>query len=151
MLQSHRSSSKQFLVIDSNSIDESSPVMDNVFKTIKPFFILIKISGIFPMSYESTVTNGKFVVKWHDMFVTFWCFSVMILLLIMNIINGEFVVAFSTLLTFAWHVSLIFGLAMLIFMFLYHVTKHKTYGIILNALNSFDQAVSRISIMEHSK
>lgn len=93
------------------------------------------------MSFLGPARNGVLSTKWSDLLASFWCFTIMIMMLWMNILDHNILIDYSTVLSTAWILSLFFGFLAVLMMFLYNLFKCQTHKKLLESVSEFDRMV----------
>lgn len=115
--------------------------MENIFTAAQPFYLLSKVMGLFPMSFEGPIEKGNFKVKWHDVIYSLFSLTVPISLIAFNLLAEVTQVSSSALLSDIWVIHSITGVSLLILQFSYQVCKRKEILRFLEAVNEFDEKV----------
>lgn len=116
-------------------------VMENIYCVFRPFYFLLKFCGLLPMSFLGPARNGVLSFKWSDLLASFWCFTIMIMMVWMNILDHNILIDYSTVLSTAWILSLFFGFLAVLMMFLYNLFKCQTHKKLLESVSEFDRMV----------
>lgn len=113
--------------------------MDNVYTIVKPFYILSKVLGTFPLSFDGPPQKRFLVTKWYDVVTPLILPGISILLIVLNalLIND------NEVLYSVWRINGIFGCCLVILQFGWQMKKFKSVPKFLEALNTFDRKVKR--------
>jgi hypothetical protein len=115
--------------------------LENFFTSVEPFLVFAKFLGFFPMSFDGPARNGKFKVKFFNIFATS-CFTLIsALILFLNITNGAFVTTDSRLLYYGWVLPSISEMFFQLGLFIKQVNQRADVVNFLKQLNSVDEKV----------
>lgn len=127
----------------SSSISRVSTTMENIYTSVKPFYILMKYLGAFPMTLEGKCEKGNFSRKWHDIVGSSLSAIIPISLLMCIQIFDDGRQSSSTLLSKAWIIGISFVQGLIIFSWCNQQYKCRNITKFLKALNKFDSKVRR--------
>ena len=116
--------------------------MDNVHTSIRPFYFVLKVFGLFPFSYEGNYKNEILKEKPLDVVMTCLAISFYIFLLFWNVVMVKELKSTSKIIGMAWSISLLLFLSLMLISAFYQIFKRKSIGKFLNLLDEFDQKVS---------
>jgi hypothetical protein len=112
--------------------------MANVFTVFHPFYLILKLVGVFPKSFVGPVEKGLLKTKCLDVIppilVILW-----ILYLIHEVTTGSHIINESLILMVAWNYSLIFELCLIILQSLYEIHHRESIVKFLGVLSEFDR------------
>lgn len=111
--------------------------MDNVYTIVKPFYILSKVLGIFPLSFDGPPQKGFFITKWYDVITPLILPGTSILLIALSALLGNE----TEMLFGVWRISGIFVCFLVILQFCWQMNKFKSIPKFLEALNTYDLKV----------
>lgn len=57
----------------------------NIFTVVIPFYVILKIFGMFPVSFDGEARLGVFKAKWHDKIVSLMAFGITVCVTAMHI------------------------------------------------------------------
>lgn len=115
--------------------------MENIYTTVKPFYIVCKILGSFPMTFEGPTMKGCFKTKWHDVLLTSCSFAFLASLAIYKLQGGNVIENKSAIMTKAWDLSLKVGLFAFLMHFCIQVGIRNKIKRFLRSLSNFDLEV----------
>lgn len=115
--------------------------MNNIYTTVKPFYVLLKVLGLFPLTFEESRTKIYFKTLWRDVFVSIIFFLASIVLITLKLTYESFIESDSVVLIRAWEYGLLLGLTMLTVTFCYQISKRNKILKFLKALQGFDDEV----------
>lgn len=115
--------------------------MDNIYTTVQAFATLLKVLGVFPMSFEGPARKGVLKTKFRDVVITIFPVSVLIVLILFALLDHKLVTIESSILAKAWNFCLILGLFMLLVAFVYQIIHRHNIRDLLQLLDNFDQEV----------
>lgn len=118
--------------------------MKNVHTSFVPFYLIAKLLGLFPFSYESERHNGILIQKYRDIASTLTSFLIFMFLYIANFFRNDSVSSSSDILPRAWDLSLHFFLTTLLISYLYQLSKWKSITKFLTLIKKFDEKVWKI-------
>lgn len=111
--------------------------MENVFTSVKPFYVLAKVLGLFPLSAESSWENGKFKTNLLD--VSHW--SLVSILIALNVFFDDGPASTSPLVAMMFKIQAMFGTFLISILFFYQMAKRHSIVKFLRAVDEFDQRV----------
>lgn len=115
--------------------------MSNIFTTIRPLYLVSKIFGFFPMSFEGPPEKGNFVVMWRDLITPFLNGLLAILLVASVHLYPLDSKLFTPLMTSITHFIGIFGTILNFTQLVFQTSKHRSIAKFIMDLNSFDKKV----------
>lgn len=80
--------------------------MDNIFTALKPFLDVMRISGIFPFSFDGDPAKGVFKIKWQGVIATLCFILLLIATTYLNYAYKGFIASDSTVLDEAWYITI---------------------------------------------
>lgn len=116
--------------------------MENIFTSVQPFYVLAKVLGTFPMSFDGPACKGLFKVKWHDLTVSALLFAFLLTLSFLKISLADSFIVESVVLQEAWGLSLIAGLYITLAQLAFQIYKRNEIKQFLRHLDDFDLEVS---------
>lgn len=119
--------------------------MENVYSTAKPFYILAKILGLFPLSFVGPKVKGVFRTKWHGVLSSILSISFLIFLIVMNCYDKDNAGFDSAMLKNVWHLQALFELMMIFCNFMFQIRKRHLIVNFLEDLDNIDVKVQAIS------
>lgn len=118
--------------------------MENIFTTIEPFCIVMKMFGIFPISFDGPAYKGVFKTTFCDALATIISLCLLLLIIIANMLYDESVLTSSLMLTKAFSFLIRTELFSMILMFAYQIYFRKSIVEFIKWINIFDQKVNQI-------
>ena len=116
--------------------------MDNIHTTFTPFYCVLKLLGIFPISYQGSFRKGVMEQKFLDVLFSIIFFLVCLFLFLINFSRSEKVCSSSDILGRAWDWSLQICLSLLLISLCYQLVKRKSIVNFLGLIEEFDLKVS---------
>lgn len=113
--------------------------MENIYSVAKPFYILAKVLGIFPMALNDR--KNVFKVKWLNLAYSFLTLSVPLGLNICNVLSGN---SYELWLMTIWKTLAIFGVSLITLLYFYQFSKRQEIAMFLKAIDRFDQQVGKV-------
>lgn len=115
--------------------------MENVYTIIKPFYILAKVIGLFPLSFDGPMYKGIFKTKFYDVLIPVIVPGMSISLIALNIIINEGPASSSAMLADVWKIHTVFGCFLVILQFVVQMNNYKSIPKFLEVLNNYDLKV----------
>lgn len=115
--------------------------MRNIFTTIRPLYLVSKVFGFFPMSFEGPPEKGNFVVKWHDLITPFLSGSLAVLLMVLVNLYPMDAKIFTPLMVSSSYFISIFGTILNFIQLIFQTSRHRSFAKLLMDLNHFDAKV----------
>lgn len=115
--------------------------MKNVFSSVIPLYTIIKAFGLFPLSFDGSIEDGKFISKWRDFVVPICSVIIALSIIFLNIIVPVYITGFSRLITIIFHLHGVIGSGMIFALFFYQISKHRRIVHFLESLHNFDLKV----------
>lgn len=119
--------------------------MENIYTSIKPFYVYAKLLGIFPLSFVGKPTNGVLKVKPHDILITSFSFALLIGLIFLELHFETFIKSDSSILTKASKASVAASLFLLVSSFFYQISRRNEIKHFLEILRIFDEEVRKLA------
>lgn len=115
--------------------------MDNIYTAFRPFYIAMKVLGIFPVSFEGPARKGILRQTFSDIFLS--CISIIpfITLFVVSCSRQNSMDLASQILPRAWSLSNLFCLTMLVLSYSYQIAKRGSIIKFLELLEGFDKEV----------
>ena len=117
-------------------------MIENIYWSAKPFYILAKFLGLFPLS----LTQNKFEFKWHGKISTVFMITFLIFLIFVNLVLKDGPTTSSQLLKQIWEVQAIIGLSLILLQFLHQFRKRYFIADFLLAIENIDKKVKKIPL-----
>lgn len=112
--------------------------MENIYTTVRSFYYLSKVLGVFPKSFNGPTSKGALKTKWYDILISASSF-LLLLVLIVIICNSEGVIKVdSSILVRAWEISLVVGLLFLLIQVCFQLYNRNKICDFLRHLHEFD-------------
>jgi 7tm Chemosensory receptor len=123
--------------------------MENIYSSVKPFYNLSKILGLFPLSFDGSETKGRLELKWHGVVSCVVTVLILTLLLFMNFLDEEDPSS-SAMLNNVWNFQVVFGLILLLILFIYQIKQRNAIADYLQIIKNIDDKVkcSKTSIID---
>lgn len=115
--------------------------MENIFTAARPFLILMKVFGLFPLPTVSHAVKGDFKLRLQDLVFTLFGFCLISSVIVVNIYRDRVEYTSSKILPIAWETTLMFELLSLAVFFFYQHSKRKRIAEFLHLINDFDKKV----------
>lgn len=119
--------------------------MQNIYTTVKPFYIYARLLGLFPLSQEDSTEKGIFQVKWHSVAPTFIAMTVVLSQLFLLVFSQEPSEGPTKFHSTAWNIQTAVNVLIATIQLFYQTSKYRSILKFVFSLNSFDQKVSKIS------
>lgn len=117
--------------------------MENIFTVVKPFYILAKVLGLFPMSYEGLTNKGKLTFKWRDAIPACLSLALQVTLLVMVLKFADEPASSSTLINQIWIIQCFVAFIFLFLLFIYQIGKCKSIANFLHPIYKIDERVRK--------
>lgn len=124
--------------------------MENIYTCYKPFYVLSKCLGMFPMSFEGPPRKGKLKVKWHDWLLPGFATLIPTAIIAVNIFCDDSPASTSPFLSKLWVIEILFGVFLMMTQFPYQLLKHRNIEEFLNRVHHFDQKVELLFALKTS-
>lgn len=115
--------------------------MENIFDAVKPFYYISKLFGMFPSSYEGDI-KGRFKTRWSDIAASCCSLSILIVFIALSLFVVETPSSASNLLSQLWGAEASFGTILLLFAYLYQISKVQSFVNFLQSVDKIDKKVS---------
>lgn len=115
--------------------------MENIYTTVKPFYILSKVLGSFPMTFEGPPEKGFLRTKCQDILATGCSFIVLTVLALYKLTSENVFQCDSFIMIKSWDVSIVVGFFVFLMHFCVQVAVRKNIKKFLRRLHNFDQEV----------
>lgn len=126
--------------------------MENIFTVFRPFYLLLKTFGAFPISFVGPVGNGVLRTKWHDFLLPILSLSLFFLLLVVKVSTESFVKSNSTILAIAWNYLIVFDLLTLLIQLCFQISRRAVIKQFLKLLNEFDRELTKLGLrVDHKR
>lgn len=118
--------------------------MENIFTATKPFYVLAKVLGLFPLSAKSPWENGKFKTNLLD--VSHWFVMIFLasILIAINVFFDDGPASTSPLVAMMFKIQAMFGTFLISILFFYQMAKRHSIVNFFRAIDEFDQRVCNI-------
>lgn len=117
--------------------------MENIYTSAKPFYICLKVFGIYPMTFGPT-TKKFCKTKCQDILITCCSLSVLIALIVIHLVYGIDLKADSPILFKTFQVSVVFDLFMIFAQYFVQLVKRNGIRNFLELLHKFDIDVNKL-------
>lgn len=133
-------SSKSTLFTDKKTVKEK---MENVYSSIRPFYIYMKILGAFPVSVNRPSEKESSLQSFFNVFTSSCSIFIFIFLFCVNLFRGltQFSGYSAQFINTIWHASLFIYLITMFFTTCYQISKRHAIRNFLRLLDSFDRKV----------
>lgn len=118
--------------------------MINILTSFKPFLNVLCVFGIFPLSHKDFPEKEGNKFSSLGIFFSTCHFSVIILLLYLNVLNDIAWTSTSTILSCAWNYISTYSNLFILFMFFYQICKLNSIKKLFFILKKFDELVRQI-------
>lgn len=115
--------------------------MENIYTSSKPFYNLVKLLGLFPMSYDGPVHKGILEVKHLDIISTIISMSLCVFLFCLGLIFEDGAVSTSKFLSQVFVVHHLCANVLIFFNAVYQTSKYRSIAKFLVAIETFDLKV----------
>lgn len=115
---------------------------ENVFTSARPFLVLMKILGLFPLSFEGSAEGGRWERKLRDYSYSLCKFVFWILLVIANILYSDFIESSSFIMRNIFNFSISVGFISIPLMLFSQWCKCSNVPIFLSSINDCDRKVN---------
>lgn len=119
--------------------------MENIYTTLKPFYILIKSMGLFPMSFEGPPRKGFFKTKKIDVSASCVAGMLPVCMIALNLMIQDPVVSTSPFVSKMFVVSAFVGVCTIFCQFWMQIRLRHSILNFLGLLNNFDQRVRNLA------
>jgi len=116
--------------------------MENIYSVAKPFCLLLKLLGLFPLSFS----GGNLKYRWFDFIAFLGPLIVSIVLVILNILTDEVALGTSKILLKAWNILLIFCLICITVLIFYQQCKRHSIMRFFSIIQEFDRKAERLGM-----
>ena len=117
--------------------------MENIFTSIRPFYILTKTLGLFPITMESPETKSFSKLNLTGVISTCLTFLFLIILIILNIAGDDVKISSSEMLSKLWRLEVFLGLLLMCVQFFYQIGKHRSIVKFIFDIHEIDQMVKK--------
>lgn len=119
--------------------------MENIFSASKPFLILSKVFGFFPISLVFSSKKISVTTQWLDIFFTCCNFLILFTFNVLTWQNSYVLASTkSSFLNSAWNLIRKIELIFYVFLFAYQISRRKQIVAFLKKLHRFDEKVRYI-------
>lgn len=115
--------------------------MENIYTTVRPFYILTKSIGLFPMSFDGPPRKGFFYTKWTDVVASCISGVIPVFMIAFNIMVDASAVSTSPFMSKMFVVSAFVGICAIFLQFWLQISLRHSILHFLACMNSFDQRV----------
>lgn len=115
--------------------------MEDVYTSFKPFFVIGKVFGTFPIFMDSSAKKITVKEKIADFITSFLSIGVFCAIFMVNFIRQGSLLSSSKILDSAWRLSLLLCLAMMIVSLFYQLFKRESIIKNITILNRIDKMV----------
>jgi hypothetical protein len=77
---------------------------ENIFGVVFPFYVILKLSGMFPKSFQGEIRLGVFKTKWHDKVISLVAGMVLLCVILQQTLQPYEKFNKSMLLTSGWQI-----------------------------------------------
>lgn len=115
--------------------------MENIFTAAKPFLVLLKLFGVFPMTFKGAIRKGYFETTIKDHFYSLCTFGVWLFLIVLN---GLYYTSFETssfMMRNVYKFSLTIGFLSAFIMASYQRCKLSNISKFLSTVKDYDTKV----------
>lgn len=116
--------------------------MENIYTTVKPFYLLAKVMGTFPMTFEGQATRGVLKTKWHDVLLSIIAVLILIAFIVTKYNMETVIKVESSMLVRAWDLYFLFGFHLLIVQLCLQLCKRNQICEFMRLLHKFDAEAS---------
>lgn len=118
--------------------------MENIFTVVRPLYLVTKVLGLFPMSFNGLTEKGNFVVKHRDFVAPILNVFLAICLVPLIILYPLEVESFSPMMSTTLHLIGISGTILNFIPFSYQIYKRKSINRMLRDFHDFDKKVRKL-------
>lgn len=111
--------------------------MKNVLQNLKPFYILAKVLGLFPVNFD----EKSFKISYNNVVYSVVNILILFFMILMAIFYGYDHALSSEMLSFLWQINSIFGLSLILLQFLIQMKNIKVFPRLIAKLQMFDEKV----------
>lgn len=113
--------------------------MDNFYSSVQPFYLILKLLGIFPISYEASGNGQVFKQKFLDVLNCCVSFIIFMFVCAINIDHKNDVMRSSSdIITSAWSFSLLFCMLNVFVLLCYQIMKRNSIVRFFHLVDNFD-------------
>lgn len=116
-------------------------MMENIYTTVRPFYVLSKCMGLFPVSFEGPPRKGFLMTKRTDIAASCIAGVIPICMIALNLMIEDSVVSTSPFVSRMFVVSAFVGVCTIFVQFWMQISQRHSILSFLAALNNFDQRV----------
>jgi hypothetical protein len=125
--------------------------MENVYTAFKPLYLVSKLFGAFPMSFEGPARNGVLKTKIRGLIASFASIAFMVFMIVMKFSNKNLLSISSSVFLIAWNYLVVLELSFLIIQLCFQLHKVNEYRDFLKLLNDFDITASQLGLKVNFK
>jgi hypothetical protein len=125
--------------------------MENVFTAFKPFYLLSKLIGTFPMTFQGQAKNGNFKTKLFDAVYSIISCCAIFFMIYMKFSSDNLVRSESMIVYIIWSYSIVFELLTLLIQLWFQIYHRHEIELFLKLLHEFDNEVKALGLQVNIK
>lgn len=116
--------------------------MENIFTSARPFCLLSKILGLFPVSFDGPAANGVLKLSFFGVVCSGLSAFIAISLIALNLLQENIPTSSSRLLSLLFRIDLLIGLLLNLITLFYQMGRLRSIANFLIAIHNIDEKVN---------